>query len=428
MAVTVVLVLAVLLLLSVPIAFAIGLASLAGFFVTDTPLLAMGQRLTTAVAKFSLLSLPFFVFSGELMGQGGISKRLITMVSAFVGHRTGGIATVTIVSAMIFASLSGSGSATTAALGAILIPAMIAKGYSREYAGSVQAVSAELGMIIPPSISMIIYGVTTETSISKVFAGGIVPGVMIGGSLLVLSYCICKRKGYTGQAPASFQEKKDALFGAFWAMLMPLVVLGGIYFGMFTPTEASIVAVVYSFLVGTFVYREITWENFCRSVKNAIVTSGMIMFIIANASLFSWLLTREQVPQRVAEFFGRVAPNHIVFLLLVNALLLVVGMFFDSTTAVSILSGILCPIAISFGIDPVHFGVIMCVNMAIGMVTPPVGVNLFVACRIGNIQMENMVRDLIPYWGVLMLNLGLITFIPQITMFLPNIMRTATGL
>ena len=285
------------------------------------------------------------------------------------------------------------------------------------------AVSAELGMIIPPSISMIIYGVATETSIAKIFAGGMLPGIMIGLSLIILSYILCRKKNYIGSERVAWPERMAALKESYLALLMPVIVLGGIYLGIFTPTEASVVAVMYAFVVGCFIYKEITIQNFLQSIKESLITAGMIMFIIANASVFSWLLTREQVPQKVASFFASVAPNHIVFLLMVNVMLLVVGMFFDSSTAVSILSGILAPVAFSFGIDPVHFGVLMCCNMAIGMVTPPVGVNLFVACRIGNIKMENMVKELIPYWGVLIVDLLIISFVPQITLFLPSLIK-----
>ncbi|KJS20191.1 MAG: C4-dicarboxylate ABC transporter permease [Clostridiaceae bacterium BRH_c20a] len=409
--------------LSVPIGIAIGLASMLGILLSGIPLQVAAQRMVVGLTHFTLLALPFFIFAGTLMEHGGISKRLIRMVSAFVGHRTGGIAIVTVISAMIFSSLSGSGSATTAALGSILIPAMIAKNYSRGFAASVQAVSGELGIIIPPSITFILFGVATETSIGDLFIAGVIPGILIGCSLVAISYVLAKKKGYTGVEKMEWKERGVAFKEAFWALLMPVIILGGIYTGIFTPTEAAVVAVAYSFIVGFFIYKEITWEGFKKAVNEALITSGMIMFIIANASIFSWLLTRESVPQNLAILFGEISSSPIMFLLIINAFLLIVGMFFDAAPVVIVLAGILTPIAESFGINPVHFGVIMAVNLAFGMVTPPVGVNLFVACRLANIGMEQMIRDLIPYWIVLLVNLLIITYLPQLSLWLPSLLK-----
>jgi C4-dicarboxylate transporter DctM subunit len=406
--------------ISVPIAFSLGIASVTGFFLTGTVMEVLAQKMVIATAKYSLLPLPFFVFSGALMMQGGISKRLIVFVQAFIGHRMGGVAIVTIVSAMIFASLSGSSSATTAALGSILIPAMIEHNYSKEYASSITAVASELGMIIPPSISMIIFGVATETSIAKLFAGGFMPGILIGFSLMGLSYYLCRKKGYKGTRKSTWAERIAAIKYAWLALLMPVVVLGGIYAGIFTATESSIVSVVYAFVVGIYVYREITWEGFKKAVTESLITIGMVTMVIAAALAFSSLLTQEQIPQKMAILFSQIAHGSVVFLLLVNILLIIAGMFFDSTSAVSILSIILTPVAISFGVDPVHFGVIMVVNMALGCVTPPVGVNLFVACRIGNVRIEDMVKELLPYWLILIVDLMIITYVPQIVLFLPS--------
>lgn len=415
--------LVVLLFLTVPIAFSLGGASIIGFLISDTNLLALSQKLTLGIAKYSLLPLPFFIFSGYLMGQGGISRRLIKVVQAYTGHRVGGVAIVTIVSCMIFAALSGSSSATTAAIGSILIPAMMQHKYDKAFAGSVTAVSAELGMIIPPSISMIIYGVITETSIAKLFMAGFMPGIMIGITLMIVSYVLCRKKGYQGAEKTSKEDRHAALKESWLALLMPVIVLGGIYTGVFTATESAVVSVVYAIVVGVLVYREITWEKFKKAAVDTLNTAGMIMMVIACASAFSYLLTREQVPQMLALTFGNIAPNSFVFLLLTIVLLTITGMFFDSTSAVTVLAGILTPVALTFGIDPVHFGVIMIVNMAIGCVTPPVGVNLFVACKLGDIKMEKMFRELIPYWVVLIFDLLLIAFIPQISLFLPCLMR-----
>lgn len=419
---TVVIVLAILLASSVPIAFSLGLASTVGFLISDVTLVALSQKLTLAVAKYSLLPLPFFIFSGYLMGQGGISKRLINSVQSFVGHRTGGVATVTVISCMIFAAVSGSSSATTAAIGSILIPGMLALNYDKAFAGSVTAVSAELGMIIPPSISLIIYGVITETSIAKLFMAGFLPGIMIGITLIILSYFLCRKKGYMGSEKKTTQEKWASVKEAWLALLMPVVVLGGIYAGIFTATESAVISVVYALVVGGFVYREITWEKFKRAAVDTLRTAGMIMMVIACANCFSFLLTRAQVPQKIASTFGVIAPNKYIFLSLTILLLTITGMFFDSNTAVTVLAGILAPIAAVFGIDMIHFGIIMIVNMAIGCVTPPVGVNLFVACRIADIKMEKLFKELIPYWILLIVDLIIIAFVPQISLLLPNLM------
>ena len=421
--VVVALLLVILLFLGVPIAFSLAGASIVGFMLSGTNLLALGQQLTLGIAKYSLLPLPFFIFSGYLMGQGGISRRLIKAVQAYTGHRTGGVAMVTVISCMIFAALSGSSSATTAAIGSILIPAMLERKYDRAFAGSITAVSAELGMIIPPSISMIIYGVITETSIAKLFMAGFLPGIFIGVTLMIVSYLLCKKKGYSGAEKASKKDRHQALKESWLALLMPVVVLGGIYTGIFTATESSVVAVVYALIIGTFVYREINWEKFKKAAIDTLTTSGMIMIVIACASAFSFLLTREQIPQNVAIAFSAIAPNSTVFIFLTIVLLTLTGMFFDSTSAVTVLAGILTPVALVFGIDPIHFGVIMIVNMAIGCVTPPVGVNLFVACKLGDIKMEKMIKQLIPFWVVLLFDLLVIAFVPQLSLFLPSIMH-----
>ena len=420
--IVVVLVLVVTMFLGVPIAFSLAGASIVGFLISGTSLMALGQQLTMGIAKYSLLPLPFFIFSGYLMGQGGISRRLIKVVQAYTGHRTGGVAMVTIISCMIFAAVSGSSSATTAAIGSILIPAMLERKYDRAFRFC-RAVAAELGMIIPPSISMIIYGVITETSISKLFMAVFLPGIFIVLTLMVVSYVLSRKKGYSGSEKATKEEKRKALKDSWLALLMPIVVLGGIYTGIFTATESSVVAVVYAIIVGTFVYKEISWEKFKKSAIDTLTTSGMIMMVIACATAFSFLLTREQIPQNVAIAFSTIAPNSGVFLLLTILLLTLTGMFFDSTSAVTVLAGILTPVAIAFGINPIHFGVIMIVNMAIGCVTPPVGVNLFVACKLGDIQMEKMFKELVPFWIMLLIDLIVIAFVPQLSLFLPSLMH-----
>ncbi len=409
--------------LSVPIAFSLGLSGLLGVGSVGIPFVVLPQRMVVGLTHFTLIALPFFIFAGALMDQGGISARLIRMVRAYVGHITGGVAIVTVIAAMIFSSLSGSGSATTAALGCILIPAMISRGYSRPFAASVQAVSGELGIIIPPSITFILFGVATDTSIGDLFIAGVIPGLLIGCTLIVASYFIARKKGYLGVEKASWDERIVATREAIWPLFMPVIVLGGIYSGIFTATEASVVAVAYATFVGIVITREITWTGFKKAITETLISSGMIMFIIGTASVFSWILTRAQVPQNLAVMFAEFSTSPYVFLLTINLFLFVVGMFFDAAPAVVVLAGILTPIAETFGINPVHFGVIFAVNMAFGMVTPPVGVNLFVACRIAEIDMERMMKDLLPYWLVLIANLIVITYVPQMSLWLPSLLK-----
>ncbi len=408
--------------LSIPIALSLGLASTAGIlYIGDLTLQIMAQRIISGIGHFTLMALPFFIFAGYLMEQGGISKRLINMVSAFVGHRTGGVAIVTVLTAMLFSSISGSGSATTAALGSILIPAMMARGYSKGFASSVQAASGELGIIVPPSIAMVIYGVVTETSIGDLFLAGVIPGMILGLSMAILVSYLSRRKGYTGTEKADWSQRFKAFRQSFWALLMPLIILGGIYTGVFTPTESACVAVIYALIVGSFIYRELNWTSFKKAVVQSLMTSGMIMFIIACASIFSWLITREQIPQKFAALFAQISSEPYVFLLLCNIFLFIIGMFIDASPAITILAPILTPVAVSFGIDPVHFGVIIVVNMALGMITPPVGVNLFVAARIADIRMEQMLKNLIPFWLVIVVVVLIITYIPQLSLWLPNL-------
>lgn len=410
--------------ISAPIAIALGVAStLALAFGSDVPIITIIQRMLNSIDLFPLMAIPFFVLAGSLMETGGISKRLINLANAIVGDLKGGLAAVAVITSMFFAAISGSGPATVAAIGSILIPAMVAKGYDKNFASSVQSVSGALGVIIPPSIPIILYGVTAEVSVGQLFLAGIIPGLFIGFTLLIAVLIISRIKGYSGGTKSTFKDKLIALKEASLALFMPVIILGGIYGGIFTPTEAAVVAVVYAFIVGFFIYKELDLKKLMKILMDSALSTSIIMIIIANAGVFGWLLTRERIPQMIAESFLSLTENPYVFLLLVNILLLAVGMVFETTAAIIILAPILAPIAMMMGIDPIHFGMIMVVNLAIGMVTPPVGVNLFVAAQIGNTTLEKISKAVIPLLIVMIIDVLIISYVPVISTFLPSLFK-----
>lgn len=414
----------VLLLLSVPVAISLGLASSIAFMLEgNMPLVVLMQRMFSALDSFPLMAIPFFILAGSLMETGGISRRLVNLANSLAGGLTGGLAVVTVITAMFFSAISGSSAATTAALGSILIPAMVKRGYDVGFAGATQAVSGELGVIIPPSIPMILFGISAGVSIGDLFIAGFLPGVLIGLSLILLVWYLAKQKGYKGEEGITWAMRAKAFKEAFLALLMPVIILGGIYGGFFTPTEAAVVAVVYAFIVGVFVYREVKWKDLVDIFSRSSITTSIIMIIIANAGMFGWILTREQIPQKVAEMFTTFSDSPYVFLILVNILLLFVGMFFETSASIIILAPLLTPVAMALGIDPVHFGMIMIVNLAMGMVTPPVGVNLFVACQIANIKLERLTKALLPFFFVLILDILIITYVPAISTWLPSLLK-----
>lgn len=409
--------------IGVPVAITLGLASVVALmYGGDVSLLVIAQRIFTAIDSFSLMAIPFFILAGKLMENGGISKRLVHFANTLTGHRTGGLAIVTVIASMFFAAISGSSAATVAAVGSILIPSMIKRGYHKNFAGAVTSISGELGIIIPPSVPMILYGVSTNTSIGDLFMAGITPGIVIGLSLIILVYVISKKRGYAKEEKATRAETWAAFKEAFLALLMPIIILGGIYGGVFTPTEAAVVAVFYAFIIGAFVYREIKLNNIFEIFVNSGITSAIVLFIIANAGIFGLVLSREGIPQMVANLFANITDNPFVFLLLVNVLLIIVGMFMETSASVIILAPLLTPVAVAMGIDPVHFGIIMIINLALGMCTPPLGVNLFISCQIAGIKLTDITKGLIPFYVVLIGLLLLFSYVPFISMWLPNLL------
>ena len=407
--------------LSTSVAVSIGIASIVGAWQADLNFLAVVKEMFAAINKFPLAAIPFFILAGNLMESGGISTRLVDFAKSIVGGVQGGLGATCVLTCMIFAAVSGSSVATTFAIGAILIPALIKHGYPTNYAAALQATSAELGVIIPPSIPMILYGVSAEVSIGELFISGFGPGLLIGGALMVYVIVYARIKGYgkgdkEGKLPFLLATRKAVL-----ALFMPVIILGGIYGGVFTPTEASVVAVFYAFIVGVFVYRETRFSDLPRVLKKSVISSAVIMFIIANAGLFSYLITRAGVPDRIAAFLVEILQSPVLFLLGVNAALFVIGMFIETSASIIVLAPILAPVAVHFGIDPVHFGIIMVVNLALGMITPPFGVNLFAACTVARISLDQIIPRLLPFVLVILVCLMAITFMPFISIGLRDL-------
>ena len=402
---------------AVPIGVSLVLASAFGIqFFSTVPLLLAVQRIFASLDSFPLLAVPLFILSGNLMAAAGISERLVELAKSMVGGIQGGLACTCVVTCMIFASVSGSSVATTFAIGVILIPAMVRHGYPVGTAAAIQASSAELGVLIPPSIPLILYGVATETSIGQLFLAGIGPGILVAAALFIYLIILCRVKGYGKMDGEGRKPFIEAVVHALWALLMPVIVLGGIYGGVFTPTEASSIAVVYALFVGLFVYRSLTYAKIYTALRTSAISSTVIMIIIAGAGLFSFLVTRSGLPAIIAEWVQQVFTDRISFLMAVNVFLFIVGMFVETSAAILVLAPLLAPIAIAYGVDPVHFGLIIVVNLALGMFTPPVGVNLFAACAVAKISIQKIIPALVPMVLVVMGCVLLVTYVPFISL------------
>ena len=408
----------VFIILEVPVGIAIGLSSLLAILVGDS--LAPGylaRQLVVGTDSFPIMAIPLFILAGDLMAAGGVSRRILDVANVFFGRITGGLAIVTVVVCMFFAAVSGSGPATVAAVGSMVVPTMLQKGYSKSFTLALIATAGSIGVIIPPSIPMVIFGVSTGTSISSLFLAGFFPGFLIGFALILYCYYYCKKMGWKGDTtPFSWHRAGAALWSAKWALINPLIILGGIYGGVFTPTEAAAVAGVYALICGTLLHRELNLKTVLQPIANSCSTTGTTMVILGCATAFAKILTMEQVPVMVTETLTGLTSNPILILLLINILLLIVGCFMDTTPAILVLSPILLPVALSVGIDPIHFGIIMVVNLAIGFITPPLGINLFVASRVGSTGLDTVTRGIIPFILVMIVCLLLITYIPDITL------------
>ncbi|MFU0833366.1 MAG: TRAP transporter large permease protein [Oscillospiraceae bacterium] len=409
--------------LDVPVGIAIGLSSWCTI-VADGHLSAvyLAQQLVTAADSFPLMAIPLFILAGELMSSGGVSKRLLGVCNAFFGHVHGGLAIVTVVVCMFFAAVSGSGPATVAAVGCMVVPTMLDNGYSKSFTLALVACAGSIGVIIPPSIPMVIFGSVTGTSITGLFMGGFIPGLVIGLALIGYCYFYCRKMGWRGENKKyTAKEKWDAVWEAKWALLDPIIILGGIYSGIFTPTEAAAVAAVYGFICGAFIYKELDATNITKTIANACNTTGTTMVIIGCATAFTKLLTLQQIPTMITNSILNLTTNKIIILLLINVLLLFVGCFMDTTPAIMVLAPILLPIGKVVGLSAIHFGILMVVNLSIGFITPPLGINLFVATRVGDTKLEVVTRGIIQFIIVNLICLALITYIPAISEFLPKL-------
>jgi len=411
-----------LLALTVPVGVAIGTLSLVGLWARGIPVVSAAQTVFESLDSFSLMAVPFYILAGSIMQAGGISQRLVNVANAAIGWLKGGLGGAAVLTSMLFATISGSSSATTAAVGATTIPAMVAKGYPRNYAAALVAASGELGVIIPPSLPIIIYGMVMNQSIATLFIAGILPGAIIGGSLILMSIVTAYLRGFDNVSSVTFREWILGLIKSTWeaglALMMPVIILGGIYSGAFTPTEASVVAVVYGLVVSLFAYRELRWRYLAKVFVQSALTSAGILLIVAFASALGFFLTISQIPQQIGLWIGSLTESPIMFLLIVNILLFITGMFMETLAAIIILAPILGPIASQYGIDPIHFGMVMVVNLAVGMVTPPVGVNLFIACEVARIRIDQIIRPLLLFLGLLIVNILIISYIPAISLFL----------
>lgn len=404
-----------LLVMNVPLAISVGLASTAVLLTSDINPIVAVQRMITGLDSFSLMAIPLFMVAGKIMEIGGISKRLVDLAASIVGSITGGFAIIAIIASMFFAAISGSAPATVISIGAIMVPAMIKEGYDKKFALALIAASGTIGIIIPPSIPFITYGISASTSVGDLFIAGVLPGILMGISMIVYSYIISKKRGYKGGEKTSLKKFITNFKRAILGLLMPLIILGGIYAGWFTPTESGAVACIYGLIVSLFIYRTMKFSELKKTFVEAGSLSAMVLFIIATANLLSWLITVEQIPVKIASALTSFTESPIVFLLIVNLILLFVGTFLELNAAIILLVPILLPMLQMYGINLTHFGVLMIVNLAIGLLTPPLGVNLFVAKSLADIQFNQLVKSVIPFILIMLLNLAILIAFPGIT-------------
>ena len=415
----------VLLVLGTPIAFCIGISALAGLLqLGDTPLLLLPHMMFQGTDSFPLLAVPFFVLAGALMNGGGITRRLVDFANLLVGHVRSGLALVNVVASMFFAGVTGAAVADTSAIGSVLIPAMEEEGYDLGFSAAITAASSTMGPIIPPSIPMIIYGVSAEQSIGALFLAGIIPGLLIGFALMGVAYfsgAHLQSRLAPQRTALHWRHLLSGVKDALLALFMPAFILGGILAGIFTPTEAAAISVIYAFIVGRFVYGELSWRQLPNLMKDSLVITAVIMFIIANAAIFGWLVAALQVPQKIISFLTTSISSRWLILIMINLFLLFVGTFMETTASLIILTPVLLPLAKQFGLDPIHFGAIMVLNLVIGLPTPPLGVCLFVSSGIAGISLERISRAIIPFVLAAIAVLLLVTYIPALSMWIPHL-------
>ncbi len=415
------LLLAVLMLTGMPVSISLGLTVLSFlFFFTEVPIESVALKLFTGIEKFEIMAIPFFILAGNFLTHGGVAKRMIRFATSLVGHWPGGLGLGAVVACALFAAVSGSSPATVVAIGAILLPAMVKAGYPVKFGAGVVASSGGLGILIPPSIVMVMYAVSTNSSIGALFMAGVIPGLVLAAMLMFTTFYRAWRNGYPKEKRATWRERATAFRESFWGLALIVVVMGGIYSGIFTPTEAAAMSAAYAFFVAVFVYKDMGLKDVPKTLLASANMSAMLLYIITNAVLFSFLLTHENVPQVVAEYLLNSGLGPIGFLLAVNILLLVMGSFMEPSSIILITAPILFPIAMKLGIDPIHFGVLITVNMEIGMITPPVGLNLYVASGISKLGLTDMSVAVWPWLLTMLVFLMIITYWPPLSLWLPQ--------
>lgn len=412
-----------LMLIGVPVAVSLGASTvITMLFFTDLDVATIPQLIFDGINKFALMAIPMFILAGNLLSKGGSARRIIDFAKSMVGHLPGGLPMSAIFACVIFAAVSGSSPATVVAIGSIMFVAIKEAGYPKEYAVGGITTAGSLGILIPPSVVMIVYGVTAEVSIAQLFMAGVVPGLMLGGMMIAQTYIGAKRLGFKATTPEPWSERVKKFGKAFWALLIVVVVIGGIYGGIFTPTEAAAASAIYALIISLFVYKDIKFKDLWDICLESAITTAMIFFIIANAVVFAYLLTSENIPQTIADSILAANIGKIGFLIIVNILLFIMGQFMEPSSVVMIMVPLLLPIATALGVDPVHFGILLIVNMEIGMITPPVGLNLFVASGLTGMNLKDVIVSCLPWTLTLFIGLILVTYIPEISLWLPRLM------
>ena len=415
--------LSVLMLTGMPISIALGLTVLTFLFtMTQVPVEAVAMKLFTGIEKFEIMAIPFFILAGNFLTHGGVARRMINFATALVGHFHGGLALGGVVACALFAAVSGSSPATVVAIGSIMLPAMVKQGYPMSFGVGVIGTSGGLGILIPPSIVMVIYAVSTNSSIGKLFIAGVIPGLLLAAILLSVTWFVAKKRNYPRLPRASMKEVLVTMRESIWGLMLIVVVIGGIYTGIFTATEAAAMSAVYAFVVALFIYKDLTFKDVPKVLLASASMSSMLLYIITNAVLFSFLLTSEQIPQNLTNWITGLGLSSVGFLIMVNLLLLLAGNFMEPSSILLISAPLLFPMAMQLGIDPIHLGVLMTVNMEIGMITPPVGLNLYVASGISKMGLTDVTKACGPWILVMLAYLMLITYVPQISLWLPNLL------
>lgn len=416
--------LAILLALGMPVAFAVGLSAVAGALWIDLPLEALMIQITSGVNKFTLLAIPFFILAGAIMAEGGIARRLVNFAYVFVGFIRGGLSLVNIVASTFFGAISGSSVADTASIGSVMIPEMEKKGYPREYAAAVTASGSVQAILIPPSHNSVIYSLAAggTVSIATLFIAGVLPGLLLGLCLMILCLGFAHKRGYPKGEKIPFKQAVKILLDALWGLMTVVIILGGILSGIFTATESAAVACLWAFFVTMFIYRDYRWSELPKLMCRTVKTVTIVMILIGFAAAFGAVMTYMQLPTRITEFFTSLSDNKYVILMYLNVMLLLIGTLMDMAPIILILTPVLLPVTNSLGIDPVHFGMIMMVNLGIGLITPPVGSVLFVASAVSKQKIETVVRAMLPFYGMLLVVLGMVTYIPAIALWLPGVL------